>query len=71
MLLLSSLAAPEGASASGTPMQPASRSPSKPHIVMVLADDLGWNQVGYQSDGHVSTPRIDALAGLGVGPVIF
>ena len=66
MLLLSSLAVPEGTSASGTPMQPASRSPSKPHIVMVLADDLGWNQVGYQSDGHVSTPRIDALAGLGV-----
>ena len=66
MLLLSSLAAPEGASASGTPMQPASRSPSKPHIVMVLADDLGWNQVGYQSDGHVSTPHIDALAGSGV-----
>ena len=33
MLLLSSLAVPEGTSASGTPMQPASRSPSKPHIV--------------------------------------
>ena len=34
---------------------------------MVLADDVGWNQVGYQSShSKMSTPRIDALALAGV-----
>ena len=65
------LGAPELASAGGTPLLPAqataSSSTARPHIVMVLADDLGWNQVGYQSrDGRVSTPHIDALASVGI-----
>jgi len=65
--LVSSLAASEGTSSGGTPMQPAASSPSKPHIVMVLGDDVGWNQVGYQTSlGGFSTPHIDALAGAGV-----
>ena len=55
----------------GTSLLPAknaaSSSTSQPHIVMVLADDVGWNQVGYQSShSKMSTPRIDALALAGV-----
>jgi len=43
-------------------------SVAKPNIVMLLADDLGWNQVGYQHTGEarVSTPIIDDLAARGI-----
>ncbi len=38
---------------------------SRPHIIFILADDLGWNDVGYHNpDMH--TPHIDALADGGV-----
>ncbi len=36
-----------------------------PNVVIVLADDLGWNDVGYHGS-EISTPRLDALAGAGV-----
>lgn len=35
---------------------------SKPNIVLIFADDLGWKDVGYQSDGTFLTPNIDRLA---------
>lgn len=37
----------------------------QPNIVIVLADDLGWNDVGFHG-GAVSTPVLDALAEEGV-----
>jgi arylsulfatase A-like enzyme len=37
----------------------------RPHIVFLLADDLGWGDVGFHG-GDVATPRIDALAASGV-----
>lgn len=42
-------------------------SPPRPHIVFVLADDLGYNDVGFHSTGSkIETPRLDALAAGGV-----
>ncbi|XP_070532639.1 arylsulfatase B-like isoform X2 [Ptychodera flava] len=41
------------------------RSTKKPNIVFILADDLGWGDVGYLNP-HVITPTIDKLARLGV-----
>ena len=37
----------------------------KPHIITLIADDLGWANVGYHS-AEVSTPTIDALVRDGV-----
>jgi arylsulfatase A-like enzyme len=39
--------------------------PSPPHIVILLADDLGWGDVGFQG-GEIPTPHLDALATRGV-----
>jgi arylsulfatase A-like enzyme len=37
----------------------------KPHIVYIVADDLGWKDVGFHG-GKVRTPNLDRLAGAGV-----
>jgi arylsulfatase B len=45
---------------SGSPAQP-------PHIIKILADDLGWNDVGFSGAGNrMLTPHLDALARTGV-----
>ncbi|KAA3611556.1 MAG: arylsulfatase [Planctomycetota bacterium] len=41
---------------------PAAASGEKPpHVVVVVADDLGWADVGYHND-EIQTPQIDRLA---------
>jgi len=44
-------------------------SSTKPHIVFLLADDLGWNDVGYHrhpGDKEIVTPNIDNLVQEGI-----
>jgi len=37
--------------------------PSKPNIVLIFADDMGWHDAGYNnSNGFFETPNIDQLA---------
>ena len=45
----------------------AVESSDKPHIIIILADDLGFNDVSYNAeDSAVMTPNIDGLAADGV-----
>ncbi len=50
---------------------PAGRAPGErpPNVVLILADDLGWNDLTFQgggvAGGTVPTPRIDSIAAEG------
>ena len=39
---------------------------ARPNIVLVLADDLGWKDVGYQGSDFYETPNLDRLAKAGM-----
>ena len=45
--------------------QPPAEQARPPNIVLILADDLGWNDVGYHGS-EIRTPTIDRLAKEGV-----
>lgn len=45
---------------------PAAEPARKPNIMLVLADDLGWKDVGYQGTDFYETPNIDSLAKRGM-----
>jgi len=39
---------------------------SRPHIVLVMADDMGWAQTGYYGHPVLKTPHLDAMAAAGL-----
>jgi arylsulfatase A-like enzyme len=43
----------------------ATEPESPPHILVILADDLGWKDVGYH-DSEIATPEIDRIAREGI-----
>lgn len=46
---------------------PASAAPNHTNIVLIFADDLGWNDVGYNDEGDfIETPHLDKLASDGM-----
>lgn len=44
---------------------PAASGSKQPHIVFILADDLGWYDVGYHGS-EINTPHLDKLSAAGV-----
>ena len=45
-----------------------SASPTKPHIVFIMSDDLGYADVGFAGEKKylISTPNLDMLAANGI-----
>ncbi len=42
------------------------KDPEKPNFILILADDLGWADVGYNGASFYETPNIDRLAAEGM-----
>lgn len=38
----------------------------RPHIIFVMADDMGWGQTGYRNHPVLKTPNLDAMAANGL-----
>lgn len=41
-------------------------SPSKPNIILIMADDLGYNELGCYGQQKIKTPNVDLLASQGM-----
>src|SRR5690348_6059809 len=38
----------------------------KPNVIILLADDVGWGEFGFQGNPQIPTPHIDSIAKNGV-----
>ena len=46
-------------------IHPAEQASDRPHILFIVADDMGWNDVGFR-DSEMYTPNIDKMASEGM-----
>lgn len=44
---------------------PASAKDAPPHILYIVADDIGWKNVGFHGAEDIKTPNLDKLAAEG------
>lgn len=44
---------------------PGSPNTTQPHIMFIMVDDMGWNDIGYHGS-EILTPNLDKLADSGV-----
>lgn len=44
----------------------ATHAAERPHIIFVMADDMGWGQTGYRNHPVLKTPNLDAMAAAGL-----
>ncbi len=56
----------DGESMNGS-TQEKSTAPTKPNVFFIMIDDMGWDDIGYQSlDLQGTTPNLDRLAAGGI-----
>ena len=48
------------------PLSASRAAPPPPHIIFVMADDMGWGQTGYRGHPILKTPHLDAMAANGL-----
>lgn len=39
---------------------------TKPNVIVILSDDVGWGEYGFQGNKQIPTPHIDSIASEGV-----
>lgn len=47
-------------------LQLQAKKNAQPNVIIILADDLGWGDVGFNGSTDIPTPNLDAMAGDGV-----
>ncbi len=62
LLLIAALAAPQSA----VDPAPSAAADPRPNIVFILADDLGWTDLGCQGSAYYETPHLDRMAAQGM-----
>ena len=45
---------------------PVFAAETKPNILVILCDDTGWGEIGFQGNNSIPTPNIDSIAANGV-----
>ena len=55
-----------GVACSSPRAESAAKSGTRPNIIYILADDLGYGDLGAYGQQHIETPNLDALAGSGM-----
>ncbi len=48
------------------PALASAASAGPPNVILVMCDDLGWGDVGYNGHKHLKTPHLDAMAANGL-----
>ncbi len=49
-----------------TPLAGKALPKELPHVILIMADDMGWGDVGFNGNKRIQTPHLDALASQGV-----
>ena len=47
-------------------MSIATQATAKPNVVLIMCDDLGWGDVGFNGNKIIRTPHLDAMAKAGL-----
>jgi arylsulfatase A-like enzyme len=62
-----------GAAAMAASVRPAAAAAGRPHVLLILVDDLGWNNLGFKRERlegpeqqEMLTPTIDRLVRSGI-----
>lgn len=70
-LLLLAIALWLGGCMGGAGKEAANSQPTAPNIILILADDVGWGEVGFNSETKKYTPHIDKLQAGGLSLTQF